>query len=258
VLSYLSGWTEALQAKGYQSGVYSSASAGILDLARHYRFKRYTMPDEIWMAWWNGRADTAGGPYVKPSEWNQHQREHQYVDSSTESYGGRSVMIDRNYIDIHADIPPPSGCPAPIDFGAYPVLHEGADRPEALAVQCLLAVAGFDPGPASGVYGARTIAAAKAFKGWAGLPTGTTVFASQAWEALLAWGSTRTLRLGSAGLTVRRLQRAMTARLGEAVPITGSYGHTTRQAVLLYQHRMHLPANGVVGPPTWSALQSGR
>ena len=55
-LSFLSGWTQQIRALGYISGVYSSAGSGIkaLDDARVKRPTAYTMPDQIWIARWDG------------------------------------------------------------------------------------------------------------------------------------------------------------------------------------------------------------
>ena len=59
-LSFLSAWTDQLHALGYVSGIYSSGASGIkmLDDARATRPGVYTMPDQLWIADWNGRADT--------------------------------------------------------------------------------------------------------------------------------------------------------------------------------------------------------
>ncbi|NGN68567.1 DUF1906 domain-containing protein, partial [Streptomyces sp. A7024] len=106
VLSYLSGWTEALHAGGYLSGVYSSASSGIRDAASEYDNPAYTRVDHIHFAWWNGAADTNTGSYVPANMWANHQRIHQYMGEVTETYGGVSINIDRNYLDVGAGSPP--------------------------------------------------------------------------------------------------------------------------------------------------------
>ncbi|MER6401919.1 glycoside hydrolase domain-containing protein, partial [Kitasatospora sp. NPDC001603] len=97
VLSYLAAWTERLHARGYLSGVYSSASSGIADLARNAA--RYTMPDVIWTARWNENPDTSD-PVVPASLWANHQRIHQYRGDKSESYGGVTMNIDADYLDV--------------------------------------------------------------------------------------------------------------------------------------------------------------
>jgi hypothetical protein len=97
VLAFLSGWTSGLHAKGYLSGVYSSAGAGITDLVGSYG-TGYLEPDDIWIADWNGQ-QTTSDPYVPSSEWKNHQRLHQYQGGHDETYGGVTINIDNNYLD---------------------------------------------------------------------------------------------------------------------------------------------------------------
>ncbi|GAA3890372.1 glycoside hydrolase domain-containing protein [Streptomyces sedi] len=100
VLSYLSGWTEGLHAQGYLSGVYSSGASGIQDVAAAYDDPNHTRVDHIWFAWWNGQADTDAGSYAPAEYWADRQRIHQYVGEVTETHGGVSINIDRNYLDV--------------------------------------------------------------------------------------------------------------------------------------------------------------
>jgi hypothetical protein len=97
VLSFLSAWTSELHAKGYISGVYSSASTGVSDLAAQYG-NGYEEPDDLWIADWNGSKSTSD-PYVPASDWSSHQRLHQYSGSHNETYGGATLNIDGDYVD---------------------------------------------------------------------------------------------------------------------------------------------------------------
>ncbi|MCX4745399.1 DUF1906 domain-containing protein [Kitasatospora sp. NBC_01287] len=97
VLSYLSAWTTELHARGYRSGAYSSASSGIVDLANNA--SNYTMPDVIWDANWNGNADT-NEPAIASSLWSNHQRIHQYRGNVTQNYGGVTISVDTDYLDV--------------------------------------------------------------------------------------------------------------------------------------------------------------
>ncbi|MER6984208.1 DUF1906 domain-containing protein, partial [Streptomyces carpinensis] len=108
VLNFLSGWTEQLHARGYRSGVYSSASSGIKDLAGQYTTGAYTLPDHIWFAWWNNAADTDAGSYVPAAYWADHQRIHQYAGDVSETWGGVAISIDRDYLDVDGggSVPP--------------------------------------------------------------------------------------------------------------------------------------------------------
>ncbi|WP_422769654.1 glycoside hydrolase domain-containing protein [Plantactinospora sp. WMMC1484] len=110
VLSFLSGWTERLHALGYLSGMYSSGSSGIADVASAYHDPAYTPVDHLWFAWWNGVADTDAGPYAPAEYWADHQRLHQYAGDVYETWGGVQIRIDRNYLDVAAGSaePPPA------------------------------------------------------------------------------------------------------------------------------------------------------
>jgi Domain of unknown function (DUF1906) len=96
-LTFLSAWTTRLHALGYDSGVYSSSASGIADLASKAA-SAYALPDDLWMANWNGRAD-ADDPYLPDSAWSDHQRIHQYRGGHDETYGGVTINIDNNYVE---------------------------------------------------------------------------------------------------------------------------------------------------------------
>ncbi|MGC0382595.1 glycoside hydrolase domain-containing protein [Streptomyces sp. SAI-129] len=101
VLNYLSGWTERVQELHYRSGVYSSSSTGIKDLSSVYSSTTLKRPDVVWVANWNGRADTYD-VNLPASQWADHQRVHQYAGNVTETYNGTTIQIDRNYVDVGA------------------------------------------------------------------------------------------------------------------------------------------------------------
>jgi peptidoglycan hydrolase-like protein with peptidoglycan-binding domain len=259
VLSYVSGWTEGLHARGWLSGVYSSASSGIRDLSSAYSSTTYTRPDHIWFAWWNDRADTDTGTYAPATQWANHQRLHQYAGEVPETWGGvRLSGIDRDYLDVGSGAPLPCDTVS-LDFSAYPRIESGSSGNAVKAAQCLLAAAGQLPAATnpSGTFDAATTSATTAFQQSRGL-TATGVVEAHTWTALLSTGDTPTLRQGSSGAAVRRLQRALTAALGSALAIDGSFGPNTETAVRSYQSSRGLGVDGVVGPATWGALQAGR
>lgn len=258
VLSYLSGWTERLHAGGYLSGFYSSAASGIKDAASEYGNPAYTRVDHLFYAWWNGAADTNTGSYVPSSYWSDHQRIHQYAGEVTETWGGYSINIDRDYLDVgNGSTPAPSCSGANLDFTAYPTVRSGSTGTQVKAAQCLLKAAGFDPGTPDGIFGPDTTAAARNFQAAKGL-SADGVVGAKTWTALLSRGSTPTVQSGSTGEAVTRLQRALTAALGRTVAVDGVFGPGTAQAARDYQSSRGLAADGIVGPATWGALQSGR
>jgi hypothetical protein len=97
VLTFLAGWTSALHAAGYESGVYSSAGSGISDLRSRYGTS-YTEPDDIWIGDWNGQRSTASA-YVPSGDWSNHRRLHQYSGAHNETHGGATLNIDSNFLD---------------------------------------------------------------------------------------------------------------------------------------------------------------
>ena len=97
VLAFLGAWTEKLHQLGYLSGVYSSSSSGIADLARAYG-TNYASPDNIWTANWNEREDTLD-PVLPSTAWPNHQRIHQFRGGHNETWGGTTINIDSDYVD---------------------------------------------------------------------------------------------------------------------------------------------------------------
>jgi Domain of unknown function (DUF1906)/Putative peptidoglycan binding domain len=261
VLSYVSGWTQALNGAGFLSGVYSSAASGIRDLSSAYNDSQYTRPDHIWFAWWNGQANTDTGPYAPAGQWANHQRLHQYVGESPETYGGVRINIDRNYLDVASGTPPPPPPPncgsANLDFTSYGTIRNGSSGPLVLAAQCLLETNGYDVGAPNSQFGAGTESAVRAFQQSRALAVDGVV-GPRTWTALLSAGSTPTLQNGSTGEPVRRLQRALTVALARTVGIDGIFGSQTGQAVRDYQSSRALGVDGIVGQQTWGALQAGR
>jgi Domain of unknown function (DUF1906) len=111
VLNFLGGWTRALHAAGYVSGVYSSASSGITDLAHQYGNGSYPRPDDIWIADWNSEPVLTDHA-VPNGDWASHQRLHQYAGPHNETWGGATVNMDSDAADgLVAGLP------------AVPVLH---------------------------------------------------------------------------------------------------------------------------------------
>jgi hypothetical protein len=106
VLAFLQAWTEQLHTSGYLSGVYSSGSSGITDLAANWG-TTYAEPDEIWTAAWDSSApstppSSAANPYVPIADWpGTHQLLQYYSDptKSPETYGSVAIGVDRDYVD---------------------------------------------------------------------------------------------------------------------------------------------------------------
>lgn len=259
VLSYLSGWTARLHDRGYTSGVYSSASSGIRDLASVYDSSEYNRPDHIWIAWWNGEANVDGGSYVPDAYWSRRQRIHQYVGNVGESWGGAYLLIDRNYLDVTvaAKRAEARGCPTRLTFPSYPVLRLGATGPEVRAAECRLIRRGFESVRAGGVYGAKSQSSVMQLQADLGFRA-NGIAGRHVWTALLSTGDTPRLAIRAEGRAVRRLQRSLDAALPRSVGVDGTFDVRTRRAVRVYQTSRGLAVNGIVGADTWAALQNGR
>lgn len=100
VLAYLAGWTVGLDKRGYLAGVYSSGSSGITDLVWEVRHNshHWPLPQDIWIADWNGRATTSD-KYVPATFWIHHQRLHQYLGPHQVRLAGAVIDIDADYLD---------------------------------------------------------------------------------------------------------------------------------------------------------------
>lgn len=108
VLTFLEAWTKKLHALGYISGVYSSRDSGIVDLAAQIG-TGYAEPDDIWIADWNGEANTEA-PLLPSYAWAPHRRLHQYKGGHNETYGGVTINVDNDYVDgdvVGSAAPPP-------------------------------------------------------------------------------------------------------------------------------------------------------
>ncbi|AXO35026.1 glycoside hydrolase domain-containing protein [Micromonospora sp. B006] len=126
VLSFLSGWVERLHTRGYLAGMYSSGSSGIKDVCDAYDDTRYLRLDQIWIAWWNGVADTDGGTYCADDRYADQQRLHQYAGDVTETWGGVTMKIDRNYLDVRAGTATPAPWSVTVDNGTAGGFTAGA------------------------------------------------------------------------------------------------------------------------------------
>jgi len=115
VQAFVSGWVGEVRADGFVAGVYGSAASTIRDIAA----LGASIPDDAWIANWNGVESVFGDKFVSDSVWANHQRVHQYKGGHKETYGGVTINIDSNYVDgavvggiIAAPPPQPIGFPA--------------------------------------------------------------------------------------------------------------------------------------------------
>jgi peptidoglycan hydrolase-like protein with peptidoglycan-binding domain len=259
-LSFLSAWTRKLHRLGFVSGVYSSAASGVkmLDDAQALRPGTYAMPDQIWIADWNGRADV-NSSYVRSSSWMPHRRVHQYRGGHNESYGGVTINIDNNWLDLgtgsrarrerHCD-------GVDVDFASYPRIRRGAEGALVTAAQCLLKEQGGYDGELTGVFDEALVDAVRAFRAEHEMAARASITRT-VWTALLSAGRRPLLKYGAASGDVRRLQRALNAADSAELAVTGVFEGRTTAAVKRYQGDHRIARSGVVLPALWRLLQSG-
>ncbi|MBB6628402.1 DUF1906 domain-containing protein [Nocardioides sp. KIGAM211] len=265
-LRFLSAWTTKLHGLGYVSGVYSSAGSGILmlDNARVDRPGTFALPDQIWIARWDGEANTSTS-YIREDGWHPHARVKQYQGGHDETWGNVRINIDRNFLDLGQGsvAPAETHCKGVlVNHPAYLRLKPAtetrtADPAQVQALQCLLKEKGLYAGKINGTYAAPTIAAANTWQEQHGFEVGET-WTKPNWMSLLADGAKPVLKFGSAGPDVRRVQRALNAARPKAqLSVTGVVTAATTTALRAYQSRQGLEVSGVVAGPTWKALRAG-
>ncbi|WP_433002412.1 glycoside hydrolase domain-containing protein [Kribbella sp. CA-294648] len=116
VLSYLSGWTEELNARGYVGGAYVNASSGAADLVAEYNNPAYVRPDNLWFAHYNSTPGSSR--FVPDTYWPNHRRVHQHAGDITETHGGVTMNIDSNALNLTAPPAPVTGFDATGATGA--------------------------------------------------------------------------------------------------------------------------------------------
>lgn len=262
VLAFADGWTDHLHAQGYRSGVYGSGSAVVklLDEVRAgtKKFSGFTQPDQMWFAWGNNKADVDGGPYLSDAGWKK-ARIHQFHLDTSERYGGHTVTIDRNYLDVgkgSVATKDERPCGVRMSHLTYPKLSVGSRAPQVQTLQCALKQRGHKKS-IDAALGTGTVAAINAYRKTKGWPqNGTTSPAF--WTGLLSEGARpRVLKQGDTGASVWRLQRSLRAA-GAPIAVNGIYGPATATAVRRLRLDHGLPGYLTVTAGVWDLVQRGR
>jgi peptidoglycan hydrolase-like protein with peptidoglycan-binding domain len=265
-LWFLSGWSKQIRRMGYVSGVYSSVGSGIrmLDDARVKRPGVFELPDRIWLARWDGVANTSSD-YILEDGWRPGGRVKQYKGGHDERWGGVRINIDTNYLDLGNGLvaPAETHCDGVrVNFKGYPRLAPPTptQRPSArkvTALKCLLREQSAYTGNLNGGYTPKLVAAIRAWKQQRGLKV-SDAWSQRNWLVLFASGTNPVVKVGSTGGDVRRLQRALNAANDATrLPVSGVFDGFTDRAVRAYQARHKLEGSGVAGAETWAALAKG-
>jgi hypothetical protein len=262
-LAFLSGWTFKVHALNYVSGVYSSAGSGIkiLDDARVNRPGAFNLPDMIWLARWDGMANTSSS-YIRSDGWRPGGRVKQYQGGHNETWGGVTINIDRNFLDLGKGswAPPENHCDGTrVSYPRYTRVVPGTgDVAMVKALQCLLKEKGVYAGRVNGTYNERLRTSLRGWQKSHGFAV-RDIWTRPNWMSLLVAGQGKVLKWGSAGPEVRRLQRALNAAHDDAgVGVTGAFKEATGAALRTYQRRVGVKVNGIAGPSTWQALRNGK
>jgi hypothetical protein len=260
-LWFTSAWTSRLHRLDYVSGVYSSAASGIkaLDDARVSRPGTFRLPDRIWLARWDGVADTSSS-YVREDGWRPGGRVKQYLGGHNETWGGVTINIDSNFLDVGRGSRAGrerSHCGGVrMSFRSYPTLTRTATGSRVEAVQCLLTRQARYTGAIDGVMTDATRDAVRALRRERDIGR-RAVVNGRTWTSLHSWQSERLMKYGAAGEGVRRLQRALNAATDARLRVTGTFAGQTTTAVKRYQAQLGLTQSGVVTEGLWERLHSG-
>ncbi len=266
-MAFLSGWTTQIRALGYVSGVYSSAGSGIkqLEAIRVRKDTRYTLPDRIWIARWDGKANTST-TYISEQGWRPGGRVKQYRGGHDETWGKVRINVDSNYLDLGRGsiAPAETHCGGVrIDYSTYVPLRRARagytpGRRAVRALQCLLKEQGVYAGPVNGVFNRRLLVATRTWSAGRGLRV-SNAWSRGHWMALHATGPAKVLKVGSAGAEVRRVQRALNAvnPRADRVAVSGLFDARTKRAVRSWQGRVRLARTGIVSAAAWRLMLSG-
>lgn len=270
-LAFLSGWTWQIRKLGYVSGVYSSAGSGIkmLDDARVNRPNEVVLPDMIWVARWDGKANTTTETrYLRSDGWRPHARVKQYQGGHDETWGGVTINIDRNFLDVGRGMVAESETHCDgvrINFTSYETLRppseDGSTVPPAgrvLALQCLLTEQEFYAGKLNGKWNKATVTAIQAWQAGHDMAQ-REMWSRKNWMSLLSAGEKPVLKFGTTGFAVRRLQRTLNAAgLAKPLALNGMFKAETVVALKAWQKRVGVEVSGVAGRETWKAISAGR
>jgi Domain of unknown function (DUF1906) len=101
VLTFLDAWTRRLNAKGYLSGVYSSADAAVAGLRSTGRVDghRLAKPQCLWIALWDHQKNVNAPGYLPRPSWPPDERSKQYAGPHWVKVGGIKMNIDSDLVD---------------------------------------------------------------------------------------------------------------------------------------------------------------
>ncbi|MFI7541890.1 glycoside hydrolase domain-containing protein [Actinoplanes sp. NPDC049599] len=99
VLTFLSAWTVRLHDLAYLSGVYGDAATTVAALVKARGSAGFVAPDHIDFARWDGVAALTDAA-VPAGHWPGKRRMKQYKGPHKETYGGVTITVDNDYLDV--------------------------------------------------------------------------------------------------------------------------------------------------------------
>ncbi|MCR1786072.1 DUF1906 domain-containing protein [Nocardioides carbamazepini] len=188
-LAFLSGWTARIRQLGYVSGVYSSAGSGIkiLDDARQQGRADVVLPDRIWIARWDNVANTSTS-YIAEDGWRPGNRMKQYRGGHNETWGGVTINIDSNYLELGNGSPLRCGG-VKVNLANYKKITPSKAKPKQVrALKCLLQEQSLYPGKMSKKYNKKLKAGIHGWQARAGQKV-KDKWTKKNWASLLAGGA---------------------------------------------------------------------
>jgi cell wall-associated NlpC family hydrolase len=176
---------------------------------------------------------------------------HRYLRAAAATVSGVALTFS---VTLASTAPAEAASGCKTMYTSYKTIKKGAKGTQVRSAQCLLKASGYAP-RVDGSFSAGDSAQLKKFQRSHDVNPSGKVYASS-WTALLSRGSTPTLKAGSKGAAVKRLQRSLTAT-GRHVKVTGSYTSSTTKAVKSVQRARHLKATGTTTDTVWRLLQAG-
>jgi peptidoglycan hydrolase-like protein with peptidoglycan-binding domain len=274
-LRFLSAWTVQIRKLGYRSGVYSSVGSGIkvLERQRLNPLPNIVLPDQLWLARYDGKANTSSPAYLSDAGWAGN-RVKQYQGGHDERWGGVTINIDRNYLDLRsaprpatatpASAPPETHCGgAKVDLPAYVALRKPTSRytpasDQVVALKCLLKERATFRGRVAPGFGRRLASAIQSWRLARGMRV-NNVWTRGMWMELLASGTRPALRPGAVSPHVRDAQRALNAaNLSAHLSVSGVLDTRTQAVLNQWKARVGLRSGGMVGQSAWRLLAAGR
>lgn len=277
-LRFLSAWTVRTRELGYRAGVYSSAGSGmkLLERQRVSPLPNIALPDQIWLARYDGQANTSAPQYLSDAGWVGN-RIKQFQGGHNETWGGVTINIDRNYLDLRTapsapapavpaaapTAPPETHCGGVnVDLPAYVALKPAnrGYRPAAdqvVALKCLLKERARFRGAVAPGFGPALVRSVRAWRKVRGMRV-NAVWTRAMWMELLTKGQRPNLRPGTASPHVRDVQRALNAAVHARLPVHGTLDAQTQAVLRQWKARVGLQPGNMVAQSAWTALRSGR